>query len=253
MLRPVLPSLSAATVVLAFLIVLVEMTEVVALVFALQGETETIRTGAAGAIAGTAVIGTVAVVAGSLIVAIPSQYLLLGSGIVLAAFGIFLFRSTLRSYRKARAATPSAAPGGPTRGARTLQFTGGFSVGAVETTEAVIVLLPIAATGQGWSAVVGAVLAGCLLIGLALVVHERVRRIKVPWLKLGATSLLFAFATFWLGEAAGVPWPWGDAMLIPLFLIALLLVRGAIGLRLRSDPTGPREVAAPGSAGPGKA
>lgn len=238
------PAISPATVVLAFLIVVVEMTEVIALVFALQGETGTLRTGAAGAVAGTAVIGTIAIVAGSLIVAIPSEYLLLGSGIVLVAFGVFLFRSTLRSYRKARAPPSPGTGAGVPRGARTIQFTGGFTVGAVETTEAVIVLLPIAATGQGWAAVIGAVLAGGLLIGLALVVHERIRRIKVPWLKLGATSLLFAFATFWLGEAAGVPWPWGDAMLIPLFLIALLLVRGAIGVLLRSTPTGPRGVAA---------
>ncbi|MGD0718785.1 MAG: hypothetical protein ABSA15_04320, partial [Thermoplasmata archaeon] len=137
------PAISPATVVLAFLIVVVEMTEVIALVFALQGETGTLRTGAAGAVAGTAVIGTIAIVAGSLIVAIPSEYLLLGSGIVLVAFGVFLFRSTLRSYRKARAPPSPGRGAGVPRGARTILFTGGFTVGAVDTTEAVIVLLPI--------------------------------------------------------------------------------------------------------------
>lgn len=227
--------LNLATVVLAFLIVIVEMTEVVALIFALQGETGTLRHGAAGAIAGVTVIGAITVVAGALILAIPSQYLLVGSGIVLVAFGVFLFRSTLRSYRRARAPTPAGTVATSPRNARTLQFSGGFTVGAVETTEAAIVLLPIAATGQGSSAVLGAALAGVLLIGLAVVLHERIRRIKVPWLKLGATSLLFAFATFWLGEAARVPWPWGDAMLIPLFLAALVLVRATLEIFLRSD------------------
>lgn len=230
------PALSLATVVLAFLIVVVELTEVVALIFALQGETGTVRHGAAGAIAGVAAVGLITVIAGTLILALPSQLLLVASGIVLLAFGVFLFRSTLGAYRRARA---PPAPASPARGARALQFSGGFTVGAVETTEAAIVLLPIAATGQGGSAVLGALLAGALLIGLAFALHERIRRIKVPWLKLGATSLLFAFATFWLGEAAGVSWPWGDAMLIPLFLIALVLVRGGLEAFLRSDAPRP--------------
>lgn len=228
-----LPSFSLGTIILAFVIVLVEMTEVVALVFALQGETGTVRVGAMGAIVGTAVIGGIAVVAGTLILAIPSEYLLLGSGIVLAAFGVFLFRSTLKSYRRARASTPSPNRAGSTRAAHTVQFGGGFTVGAVETTEAVIVLLPIAATGQGWSAVLGAGIAGVLLVALALIVHERIRRIKLPWLKWGATSLLFAFASFWLGEAVGVPWPWGEAALIPLFVLALVIVRASLQVFLR--------------------
>ncbi|MFZ0698876.1 MAG: hypothetical protein WAN74_01605 [Thermoplasmata archaeon] len=237
------PALNLATVVLAFLIVIVEMTEVVALIFALQGDTGTLRHGTAGAIAGVAVVGTITVVAGALILAVPAQFVLLGSGIVLVAFGMFLFRSTLRSYRRARTPAP-ATSAGTTRGARSVQFGGGFTVGAVETTEAAIVLLPIAATGQGWSAVLGATLAGVLLIGLAFVLHERIRRIKVPWLKLGATSLLFAFATFWLGEVAGVPWPWGDALLVPLFLVALVLVRATLEIFLRSDAARSRGAAA---------
>ncbi|MGI0067497.1 MAG: hypothetical protein ACREB9_03620, partial [Thermoplasmata archaeon] len=111
-------------------------------------------------------------------------------------------------------------------------FAAGFTVGAVEATEAVAVLVPLAAGGAAGSALVGALAAGAVLAICVALVHERIRRIKAPWLKLGATSLLFAFATFWGGEALGLAWPAGDVFLIPLFVVALLLVRAALGLAL---------------------
>jgi len=42
---------------------------------------------------------------------------------------------------------------------------------------------------------------------------------------------------FWFGEALGVPWPGSDLFLVPLFVVALLSVRAAIGLGLRPAPT----------------
>jgi uncharacterized membrane protein len=66
----------------------------------------------------------------------------------------------------------------------------------------------------------------------AVLVHERIRRIKVPTLKLGATSMLFTFAVFWTGEASGFSWPGNDLALIPLFVVAVPVVRGAIELFL---------------------
>lgn len=206
----------------AFLITVLEMTEVVALVFALGADQRSLRSGAMGAAAGTAVVGGLALGFGAVIVAFPRSDLLWVSAVVLGAFGVFLFRSTLRSYRRAQ--RPGSAPAlHPT-----LQFAGGFSVGAVESIEAVIVLLAIAAAGFGLSALVGAGVGGVLLIAAAAVLHDRIRRLKVPPLKLVATSLLFAFAVFWVGEAAGLPWPYADLSLVPLFLIALGLVRTAV-------------------------
>lgn len=223
----------------AFLITLLEMTEVVALVFALSAEHHTLAHGAAGAVSGTTMVALLALGFGALILSFPDDYLLWASAIVLLGFGLFLFRSTLRTYRRARAsaaAPPGTAP--PSRSA--LQFAGGFSVGAVESTEAVIVLLALSAAGYAFSAIVGALVGGAVLVAATALVHERIRRIKVPLLKLGATSLLFAFAVFWAGEAAGLAWPEGDLMLLPLFLLALALVRGAIELRLRAGPPVPR-------------
>ena len=61
-----------------------------------------------------------------------------------------------------------------------------------------------------------------LLVVVAALLHERVRRIKTPLLKLFATSMLFSFAVFWAGEAAGVAWPGADLILIPLFAVAFV-------------------------------
>jgi uncharacterized membrane protein len=220
---------SAGAVLLALVITVTEMTEVVALVFALHGETGSIRHGALGAVAGTALVGGIAFVGGAYLAEVPSVWLLTGSAVTLYAFGAFLFRSTRRSYRRFWRPDASAVPRTSASQARAVQFGGGFTVGAVETVEAVIVLLSIAAAGEGPSALLGALLGGAGLVGAAALLHERIRRIKVPLLKLGATSMLFAFAVFWTGEALGARWPYADLSLLPLFLLALLLVRGAVG------------------------
>ncbi len=223
--------------VVAFVITLLEMTEVVVLVFALSADRSSVTHGALGAVSGLSTVAVIALAFGSLLVAFPREYLLWVSAALLVAFGVFLFRSTLRSYRRARA---SATAGGPPKGRAhdVVQFAGGFSVGAVEATEAVVVLIALAAAGYGVSALVGAVAAGVLLVAVTLVVHEQIRRIKVPLLRLGATSMLFTFAVFWAGEAAGVNWPGGDLFLIPLFVVSAVLVRGALEVPLRRATSG---------------
>lgn len=227
-------TLYAPALVAAFLITVLEMTEVVALVFALAADHTTVRHGALGAVGGTSLVAVIAFAFGAFIVAFPKDYLLSASAIVLAAFGVFLFRSTLQTYRRRW----TEAHGGaalPTSHS-VAQFAGGFSVGAVEATEAVVVLLALTAAGYGFSALVGAVLGGALLVAVAFVVHDRIRRIKVPWLKVGGTSLVFAFAVFWGGEAAGFHWPGGDLFLVPLVVLGLLLVRGGVEFAMRFAP-----------------
>ncbi len=214
----------------AFVITLLEMTEVVALVFALSADQRTIAHGALGAIGGTTTVALVALGFGALFLAFPRDDLLWASAVVLAGFGVFLFRSTLRTYRRERAAAAGTPPP-PHR--PVVQFAGGFSVGAIEATEAVVVLLALAAAGYAASAIVGAVVAGVVLVVATALVHERIRRIKVPWLKLGATSLLFAFSVFWFGEATNYPWPGSDLILIALFFAGVVIVRGAVEVGLR--------------------
>lgn len=228
--------LDPASFLLALSITLTEMTEVVALVVALHGESGSIRTGVVGALAGIGVVAALSIGAGALILQVPTQLLLYGSAAVLGGFGLFLFRSTLKSYHRARSPSGSAQAKSPPVG-----FAAGFTVGGIEALEAAIVLLGIAAGGQGSSAVIGAVVAGALLVGLAAVLHDRIRRIKTPQLKLFATGMLFTLATFWGGEAAGVVWPLGDLLLIPILVASVLVIRGVIELALRGVSVAPLE------------
>ena len=233
-----LPTIYVPVLLAALLVTVLELTEVVALVFALSADAESIRHGALGAVAGCAVVAGLALGSGAALLALPHDILLWASAAVLYAFGVFLFRSTRRTYRRLRAAQLAASPPGPPPH-RAVQFAGGFTVGAVESTEVVVVLLALTAAGYGGSAIVGAVVGAVLLVAATFAVGERVRRIKVPWLKLGATSVVFAFAVFWTGEALGRSWPGSDLFLIPLVLLAGLLVRGVIGLELRRRPPVP--------------
>ncbi len=224
-------ALYVPALLVAFLLTLLELTEVVVLVFALGADQPGIRHGAVGAASGTGVVAAFALGAGALLLAFPRGDLLLGSAVVLAAFGGFLFRSTLRTYRRQRAAAQSGTSPSPPR--PVAQFAGGFSVGAVEATEAVVVLLALTAAGYGTSALVGALAAGGVLAVATALVHEKVRRIKTAWLKLGGTSLLFTFAVFWAGEAYRIPWPGTDLFLVPLFIASAAAVRGFLELALR--------------------
>ncbi len=218
-------------IVAALVVTVLELTEVVALVFALGADHGTVRHGALGAAAGTAVVAGIALLAGAVLLAFPVRDLLWGSAALLAAFGVFLFRSTLKTYRRRRAPTGTPSPKGS---AVALQFAGGFTVGSIETTEAVVVLLALTAAGYGGAALVGAVVGGLGLVLATLVVHERIRRIKGAWLKLGATSMVLSFAVFWAGEAAGTSWkPLGDLALVPLFLVSVVVVRAALEVPLR--------------------
>ncbi len=223
-------------VIAALVVTVLELTEVVALVFALGAEQGSVRHGVVGAGVGTAVVGTTALVAGAVVLAFPDVDLLWASAVILAAFTVFLFRSTLKTFRR-RQAPAGTSPPAPSRSG--LQFAGGFTVGAVETTEAVVVLLALTAAGHGLSALFGALVGGAALVVAALFVHERIRRIKTPWLKLGATSLVLAFAVFWTGEAAGYHWPYGDLVLAGLFLVALGVVRLGVEIGLRRTRVSP--------------
>jgi uncharacterized membrane protein len=234
-----LPALDVGALLLAFLITLVEMTEVVALVFVLGAEGGATRPAALGAVAGTATVALAALLSGAALLALPRSWLLVAASGTLLAFGGFLLRSTLRTYRRQRAGTSTAPSDRPT----SLPFAGGYAVGAVEGLETVIVLLALAAGGNGASAVVGALAGGALLVGLALPFHERVRRVKVPTLKLAATSFLFAYGLFWAIEASGRAWPgpsWAsDVWLLPLIGLFALATRGAIALDARNGaPSG---------------
>ena len=244
---------AAAALLAAVLITVLELTEVVAIVYALGAGAKNMRPGLAGAVAGVGVVGGIALVVGYGLTQVANRgyltYTLIAGAGVLWFFAFFLLRSTFKTYLKEDRKKRGVAAGGPVHhdeglGPRAL-FATAFSVGAIETLEAVVVLIGLVLGGSAWEAVVGAVIGGVILVAAGIALHERIRRMKVPPLKWIATSLLFTFAVFWTVESLGnlgvISWPStihgipSDIVLVPFFIVSFLAVRVAILLRLDRD------------------
>lgn len=239
---------AAGALIVAFLITVLELTEVVAIVYALGASAEDMRPGIHGALSGVALVGLVALATGVAIAHFlgpVTLYLLIVSALLLWGFGFFLLRSTVKTYfREAKKHLPTASrdTAGEDLSSKAL-FSGGFSVGSVETLEAVIVLLALTAGGYGLEALLGFLAGGALLATLGYLLHENIRKVKVPQMKWIGTSLLFTFAVFWTGEALvdqGVfAWPSlgplpVDLLILPILGVALLIIRGVVSLRVAS-------------------
>lgn len=233
----------------AFVITLLELTEVVAIVYALGATAHSLRPGLTGACGGVAVVGAFGIVAGIALTQVPQAYTLAVGAVILWSFGFFLLRSTFRTYvreERKRLGRPSPVAEPDDRGLSPRQLMGvGFSVGAIEALEAVVVLIGISVGGFPWEAVVGAIVAGGVLVALGLALHQNIRKLKVPPLKWATTSLLMTYASFWtlefLGEEGRIPWPSSvaglppDVLLIPIFFAVLLVVRVVIEVRLHIE------------------
>jgi uncharacterized membrane protein len=240
---------AGGALITAFVITLVELTEVVAIVYALGASSRTLGPGFRGAVAGVALVGVIGLAAGATIAVTLGTYSILVGSVMLWAFGVFLLRSTLRTYlREDRKSRGIASPKHEDpHGELTDQqlFSLGFSVGGIEALEAVIVLIAISAGGFPAEAIVGAVIAGAVLVLLGSSLHQQIRKIKVPALKWVTTSLLFTYAIFWTGEALGnfgrTVWPTtvlglpDDVLLIPIYVVVLLIVRAIVGARVHVD------------------
>jgi uncharacterized membrane protein len=239
---------AAGALLVAFLITVLELTEVVAIVYALSASNRSMRQGVLGAISGVVFVSLLALVAGVVIVqyqSVAETILLIVSALLLWGFGIVLFRSTIKSYfkealKKKGTGDKGSQPVTDELGSKAL-FSGGFSVGAVETLEAVIVLLALTAGGYGDEAVIGFIAGGALLLILGYVLHDSIRKVKVPPLKWVGTTLLFTFAIFWSGEsmedAGWFNWPtfgtnFSDIVLVPIFVLTLVAVWYAVNFRV---------------------
>lgn len=250
--------------VVAVLITDLELTEVVAMVYALGTGSKRLTYGLLGAVAGVAVVGTLGLVAGAALTHFPLQWTLLAGAVVLYAFGLFLFRSTGRTYyREAQARADETMVASKkfepdALGDRAL-FGAALSVSMVETAEAVIVLVGLAAAGSGWEALEGFIVGGAILVCAGFILHERIRRLKVPALKWVGTSLLFTFAMFWTFEWAdetgrltlpSVPIIGSDILVLPLFLMSLVLVRAGVQVDVRRRVAAHRTTRAGEGSGP---
>lgn len=238
----------------AFLVALVEMTDVFALVYALGAGVKSMRPGVLGASGGVAVVAAVGLVIGASLSLAAQEFseaaIHAVATVVLWGFGVILLRSTLKSYvqeAKKRQGISGPKKSFPPPSAMTSSelMILGFTVGATETFEALIPLLALSAQGMAAEAIAGGVLGGLVLVPIGWVLRERVKRVKVPLLKWVTTSAVFAFAAQWTFEALveihATPLPPNESALVlslfipPLFIASLLIVRGIVEVWVRSE------------------
>lgn len=240
-----------AVFVTAYIITVLEMTDVVALVYAFGAGSGSIRPGFFGALSGIACATGGAVVVGLTIVGEPEAAVHAIGTVILWGFGIILLRSTIKSYiREAKAsagiklAKKVFAPI-ETLTLRELVLTG-FTVGAAETVEAAIPMLVLAAGGASGEVIDGAIAGGLTLLVAGYLLNERIKKVKAPLLKWVATALVCSYGLLYvfdaLGEIRAIYWPLYvgpfpiDVVVIPIFIVMFPLI-GAI-IRLRLDEEG---------------
>jgi Ca2+/H+ antiporter, TMEM165/GDT1 family len=114
----------------------------------------------------------------------------------------------------------------------------------LEGTEVAFIVIAFGAGGPAAlnAAIVGAIVAGVLVIALGAALREPLTMVPENWMKFGVGALLSAFGVFWFAEGQGAAWP-GDALSI-LAILAVFLVASWLSVRmLRAIVPGGAQVA----------
>ena len=93
----------------------------------------------------------------------------------------------------------------------------------LEGTEVAFIVIAFGAAGGAalTSAVLGAIVAGVLVIAIGAALREPLTMVPENWLKFFVGAMLSSFGVFWFAEALGMDWP-GDALSVPLILTGFL-------------------------------
>ena len=102
----------------------------------------------------------------------------------------------------------------------------------LEGTEVAFIVITLGSTSAlaMTQAVVGAIAAGVLVVGAAVLVRHPLTTVPENWLKFFVGAMLTSFGVFWFAEGVGAHWP-GDALSIPLIL-ALFLAASWLSVRI---------------------
>jgi uncharacterized membrane protein len=204
----------AAIFLAAFGIVALEFVEAAAVGLALYADSHTHKAFAYVALGIVAVLIPTLIV-GAAIGLLPQVYVLLVGGVLLAYFGRRLVKSARRSVyfqRKGSVKQEVFEKG---------VFATGFSVGAIESFEAAIVLVGL--LPQEYGSTLAGVGAGTALVVVATyILRSQVRKIKQANMKVAVASILLSFAVFWFAELVWKVFSIGelnDLILIPIFAV----------------------------------
>jgi uncharacterized membrane protein len=86
-------------------------------------------------------------------------------------------------------------------------------------------------------AALGAAAALVIVLLAGVVVHGPLTRVPENTLKFGVGVMLTSFGTFWSAEGAGVSWPGGDAALVALIGLVVLMSFAFVAILRRDEPT----------------
>ncbi|HEY7938087.1 MAG TPA: hypothetical protein VID26_13280 [Candidatus Limnocylindrales bacterium] len=233
-------SVAFVTILSAFLASAVEFVEAVTIVLAV-GVTRQWRStliGVAAAVVTLAIL--IAVFGSALILFVPIGVLRLVVGAFLVIYGLqWLTKAVLRAAGAkgkhdeaaifaAEVAELTAGlthePPVATSGMDWISFTVAFKGVLLEGLEVAFIVVTFGASANLLGpAVLGAVLAGLLVVAIAVVVHRPLARVPENAMKFVVGVMLTGFGTFWSGEGVGIAWP-GDDLAILLLLAGYLLL-----------------------------
>jgi uncharacterized membrane protein len=216
----------------SFLATFVEFVEALTIVLAV-GTTRGWTPALSGAISGVAVLSAVVMFFGSALQQVPLPLIQLTIGILLLLFGVrWLRKAILRAAGVLPLHDEAKIFAEQTRVLKTGQsiaFMTAFNAVLLEGLEVVFVVVGAGSAANAFKpAIVGAAIAGTLVLILGLVIHRPLSRIPENTLKFTVGVLLSAFGTFWVGEGLRYPWPGEDLAVLWLvagfFTISVLLI-----------------------------
>ncbi len=225
----------------AFLASGVEVVEAVTIVLAV-GVTRGWRSAWIGVVSAAVVLAVlVALLGPALQYLIPLDALRIVVGTLLLIFGLQWLRKAIMRYTGLKElhdeeriyerevtqlkSEPVAQAGA--QGIDWTAFTVSFKGVLLEGLEVIFIVLTFSlSAGDFTPAVLGAVAAAVVVIGLAAAVHAPLTRVPENTLKFVVGIMLCGFGTFWSGEGVGLQWPGEDLAI--LGLIAFYAVVGGI-------------------------
>jgi len=110
----------------------------------------------------------------------------------------------------------------------------------LEGTEVAFIVIAFGAAGPAAlnSAIVGAILAGILVVALGAALRHPLTMVPENWMKFGVGALLSSFGVFWFAEGLKVEWP-GDALsILPILAVFLIASWAAVRMLAAILPEG---------------
>jgi uncharacterized membrane protein len=229
-----------------FLACAVEAVEALTIVLAV-GVTRSWRSALTGVGAAVVLLAAVTAALGPALTAIPIDALRLVVGALLLVFGLQWLRKAIlraagvkaqrderqeyqRELQEAREA------GAVDAGLDAYSFTIAFKGVFLEGLEVIFIVLTFGANQHDVglaAAAAGVAVLAVVLAGLA--VHRPLARVPENAMKFAVGAMLTSFGMFWGGEGAGASWPGGDAALLVLIPVTVLVALGLVAaLRRRA-------------------